>query len=107
MLFGAGGERRAIHQPWCIIVLFFPRPGKKCNWLDRNLSPRVEEIRARGMHRDARERGREEARVRAGRPSVITMIRNDETVHGKNEQGGTEREPCREVPSTPSQNGGR
>lgn len=37
----------------CIIVLFLPRPGKKCNWLDRNLSPRVEETArtgdARGM----------------------------------------------------------
>jgi len=31
-----------------IIVLFFPRPGKKYNWLDRNLLPRVEEAARTG-----------------------------------------------------------
>jgi hypothetical protein len=42
---GTDGERRDAGD---IIVLFFPRPGKKCNWLDRNLSPRVEEAMRMG-----------------------------------------------------------
>lgn len=46
--------------PATIMVLFFPRPRKKCNWLDRNLSPRVEETARR---RDAAgdEQGRKSA----------------------------------------------
>lgn len=47
----------------CIIVLFLPRPGKKCNWLDRNLSPRVDETaRTGGCTGDVSEG--EKARVR-------------------------------------------
>lgn len=76
--------------PADIIVLFFPRPGKKCNWLDRNLSPRVEETMRMGDARGMMSEG-EKARVRTGRPPVITMIRTTKRSVEKRTRGTEER----------------
>lgn len=76
--------------PIRIIVLFLPRPGKKCNWPDRNLS------RARRGSQGGRDAGDErikekKARVRTGDRLVITMIR---ATNGPRKIEESEQESC-------------